>query len=58
MGIWGGGDYGIFEDWSAIDRSRNGYIRIRDGLVLEGEVQEMEEEENFLLQGAVQGPCL
>jgi hypothetical protein len=29
-------DYGLFEDWSAIVRSRDGYICIRDGLVLEG----------------------
>ncbi len=41
------GDYVIFEDWLAINRSRDGYIRIRDGLVLEGEVQEMNDEENF-----------
>jgi hypothetical protein len=46
--LLGLGDYVIFEDWSAmIDRSRDGYIHIRDGLVLEGEVQEMNEEENF-----------
>jgi hypothetical protein len=37
-GLLGPGDYGIFEDWSAIDRSRIGYIRIRDGLGLEGEI--------------------
>ncbi len=30
-----------------IDRSQDGYIRIRDGLVLEGEIQEMNDEENF-----------
>jgi hypothetical protein len=46
-GLLGPGDYVIFKDWSAIDRSRDGYIRIRDGLVLEGEVQEMNDEENF-----------
>jgi hypothetical protein len=34
-GLLGPGDYGIFEDGSAIDRSRDAYIRIRDGLVLE-----------------------
>ncbi len=50
-GHLGGGDYGIFEDWSAIDKSRDGYIRIRDGLVLEGEVQEMDNEEIFLTRG-------
>ncbi len=37
----------IFEDWSAIGRLRDGYIHIRDGLVLEGEVQEINNEENF-----------
>jgi hypothetical protein len=41
-------DYGLFEDWSAIVRSRDGYICIRDGLVLEGEIQEMNVQENFL----------
>ncbi len=35
----------------AIDRSRDGYIRIRDGLVLEGEVQEMDDEENYYNKG-------
>ncbi len=40
-GLLGPGDYGIFEDWSAIVRSQDGYIRIRDGLVSEGEIQEM-----------------
>jgi hypothetical protein len=40
-------DYGIFEDWLVINRSRNGYLRIKDGLVLEGEVQEMENKEIF-----------
>jgi hypothetical protein len=39
-------DYGIFEDWPAIDRSRDGYLRIKDELVLEGETQEMEDKEN------------
>ncbi len=33
-GLLGPGDYGLFEDWSAIDGSREAYIRIRDGLVL------------------------
>jgi hypothetical protein len=46
-GLLGPGDYGIFEDKSAINRSRDGYICIRDGLLLEGEVQEMGNEENF-----------
>jgi hypothetical protein len=46
-GLLGPGDYGIFEDWSAIDRSRDGYIRIRDGLVSEGKINEMNNEENI-----------
>jgi hypothetical protein len=45
--LLGPGDYGIFEDKLAIDRSRDGYICIRDGLVLEGEVQEMGNKEIF-----------
>jgi hypothetical protein len=57
-GLLGPGDYGIFEDWSAIDRSRDGYIHIRDGLVSEGEIQEMNDKEIFLQQGAIPGPCL
>ncbi len=52
-GLLGPGDYGLFEDWSAIDRSRDGYICIRDGLVSEGEVQKMDDEENFYNKG----PC-
>jgi hypothetical protein len=48
------GDYGIFEDWTAIDRSRDGYIRIRDGLVLDGEIQEMNDEENIYNEGPYQ----
>ncbi len=50
-GLLGPGDYGLFKDWSAIDRSRDGSIRIRDGLVLEGEDQEMDDEENFYDEG-------
>ncbi len=46
-GLLGPGDYGIFEDWSGIDKSRDEYIHIRDGLVLEGEIWEMNNEENF-----------
>jgi hypothetical protein len=48
------GDYGLFEDWAAIDGSRETYIRIRDGLVLEGEIQEMNDEENFYDDGPYQ----
>jgi hypothetical protein len=53
-GLLGPGDYGIFEDWLDIDRLQDGYIRIRDGLVLEGEVQEMNNEENFYNKGPYQ----
>jgi hypothetical protein len=53
-GLLGPGDYGLFEDWLAIDRSRDAYICIRDRLVLEGEVQEMEDEENFYDEGPYQ----
>jgi hypothetical protein len=35
-GLLGPGDYGIFADWLGNDKSRDGYIRISDGLVLEG----------------------
>jgi hypothetical protein len=45
-GLLGPSDYRIFEDWSAIDRLRDGYLRIKDGLVLEGEIQEMKDKEN------------
>ena len=50
-GPLGPGDYGIFEDWPAIDLSRDGYIRIRDRLVLEGEIQEMNNEGYFNNKG-------
>ena len=53
-GLLGPGDYGLFEDWSAIIRLRDGYISIRDGLVLEGEIQEMNDKENFYNEGAYQ----
>ncbi len=46
-GLLGPSNYGIFEDWSAIDRSRDGYLCIKNGLVFEGEDQEMEDGENF-----------
>ena len=41
--LLGPSDYGIFEDWLAIDRSRDGYLHIKDGLATEGEIQEMED---------------
>jgi hypothetical protein len=53
-GLWGQGDYGIFKDWITIDRLRDGYIRIRDGLVLDGEIQEMNDEEIFYNEGPYQ----
>jgi hypothetical protein len=53
-GLLGPGDYGLFEDWSAIDGSRGAYIRIRDGLVSKGEIQEMNNEENFYNDGPYQ----
>ncbi len=50
-GLLGPGDYGIFEDWSAINKSQEKYIRIKDGLISEGEVQEMNNKENFYDEG-------
>ncbi len=49
--LLGPGDCGLFENWLAIVRSRDGYIRIRDGLVLEGEVQEMDDKEKLYNKG-------
>jgi hypothetical protein len=46
-GFWGPSNYRIFEDCSTIDRSKEGYLRIRDGLVSEGGIQEMEDKENY-----------
>jgi hypothetical protein len=48
------GDYGIFKDWSAIVRSQDGFICIRDGLVSEGEIKEMDNKENFYDKGPYQ----
>jgi hypothetical protein len=53
-GLLGPGDYGLFEDWSAIDGLREAYISIRDGLVLEREIQVMNDEENFYNDGSYQ----
>jgi hypothetical protein len=50
-GLLGPEDYRIFENWSAIDKSQEMYIRIKDGLILEGEVQGMNDEENFYDEG-------
>ncbi len=50
-GLLGPGDYGIFEDWSAINKSQEKYIRIKDRLISEGEVQEMIDEEIFYDEG-------
>jgi hypothetical protein len=52
-GLLGPGDYGIFKDWLDIDKSQERYIRIKDGLVLVDEVQEMNNKEFFLQRGAV-----
>jgi hypothetical protein len=52
--LLGPGNYGLFEDWLAIDGSREAYIRIRDGLVSKGEIQEMNDEENFYNDGPYQ----
>ncbi len=57
-GLLGPGDYGLFEDWSAIDGLREAYIRIRDGLVLEREIHEMKDEENFYDDGPYTRPVL
>jgi hypothetical protein len=48
------GDYGIFKDWSGINKLRDGYIHIWDGLVSEGEIQEMNDKENFYNEGLYQ----
>jgi hypothetical protein len=53
-GLLGPGDYGLFEDWSDINRLRDGYIRFRDELILVGEIQEMNDEENFYNDGPYQ----
>ncbi len=50
-GLLGPGDYKIFEDWSAINKSQEKYIRIKDGLISEGEVQDMTNEEKFYNEG-------
>jgi hypothetical protein len=50
-GLLGGSYCVIFEDWSTINKLRDGYLRIRDGLVLEGEAQEKNNEENFYDEG-------
>jgi hypothetical protein len=42
------------QDWSGINKSRDGYIRIRDGLVSDGEIQEMNDKENFYNEGPYQ----
>ncbi len=50
-GLLGPGDYGIFEDWSAINELQEKYICIKDRLILEGEVQDMNNKENFYDEG-------
>jgi hypothetical protein len=53
-GLLGPGEYGLFEDWSDINRLRDGYIRIRDGLISVGEIQEMNDKEFFYNDGPYQ----
>ncbi len=50
-GLLDPGDYVIFADWSAINKSQEKYIRIKDGLILEGEVQDMNDEDFFYNEG-------
>ncbi len=50
----GPGDYGLFKDWLDINRLRDGYICIRDGLILVGEIQEMNNKEIFYNNGLYQ----
>ncbi len=50
-GLLGPGDYGIVEDWSVINKLQEKYIHIKDRLILEGEVQDMNNEENFYDEG-------
>jgi hypothetical protein len=50
-GLLGPGDYRIFEDWSAINKSQEKYIRIKNGLISEGEVQDMNDKEFFYDKG-------
>ncbi len=50
-GLLGPGDYVIFKDWSAINKSQEKYIRIKDRLISEGEVKEMSNEEIFYDEG-------
>jgi len=53
-GLLGPGGYGFFKDWSNINRSRDGYIHIRDGLISVGEIQEMNDKENIYNDGPYQ----
>ncbi len=50
-GLLGPGDYEIFKDWSAINKPQEKYIHIKDGLMSEGEVQGMNDEEFFYDEG-------
>jgi hypothetical protein len=53
-GLLGCGNYGLFKDWLNMNRLRDGYIRIRDGLVLEEEIQEIIKKENSYNDGPYQ----
>ncbi len=50
-GLLGPGDYRIFEDWSAINKLQEKYICIKDGLISESEVQDMNDKEFFYEEG-------
>jgi hypothetical protein len=50
-GLLGPRDYGLFEDWSAIDRLRDGYICIRDGFVLEVRFRRWMARRTFMTRG-------
>ncbi len=52
MAFWVKGITGSSEDWSAINKLQEKYIHIKDGLISEGEVQDMNNEENFYDEGS------
>jgi hypothetical protein len=50
-GLLGPEDYRIFGDWSAINKLQEKYISIKDRSISEGEVQDMNNKENFYNKG-------
>ncbi len=44
-------DYRIFEDWLATDKLQERHVRIKDELILEGNVQEMNDKKIFFDEG-------